>query len=78
MVPMRDGERMLIQVCESLADPQTRKREITALSEAMVELNLGSGTIVTRNENERIDARDGAITVIPIWRFLLDLPESIA
>lgn len=78
MVPMRDGERMLIQVCESLAGPQTREREITALSEAMVELNLGSGTIVTRNEDERIDARGGAITVIPIWRFLLDLPESIA
>ncbi len=42
----------------------------------MVELNLRSGTIVTRNEHERIDTACGTITVIPIWRFLLDLPES--
>ncbi len=35
-----DRFRRLIQVCESLAIPQTRKREITALSEAMTELNL--------------------------------------
>jgi hypothetical protein len=68
---------MLIQVCESLAEPQTRKRETATLSEAMAELGLKSGTIVTRSEDERIDAGGRAINVVPIWRFLLDLPESI-
>ena len=77
IVPPRNRVRMLIQVCESLAEPQTRKRETAALSEAMAELNLKSGTIVTRNENERIDVGGRAINVVPIWRFLLDLPESI-
>ncbi|MFH0810186.1 MAG: ATP-binding protein, partial [Pseudomonadota bacterium] len=68
--------RMLVQVCESLAEPQTRKRETTALSEAMAELGIKTGTIVTRNENERIEAGGGIIEVVPAWRFLLDLPES--
>jgi uncharacterized protein len=31
---------MLVQVCQSMADQQTRKREITALAEAMSELKL--------------------------------------
>ena len=74
--PMRGRARMLVQVCESLAEPQTRKRETTALSEAMAELGLKTGTIVTRNENERIGAGGGTIEVVPAWRFLLDLPES--
>ncbi|MDD2709069.1 MAG: ATP-binding protein [Verrucomicrobiae bacterium] len=75
IVPLRDGSRLLIQVCESLADPQTRKREVTALSEAMIECGGKSGMIVTRNETERIDTRDGMIEVTPIWRFLLDQPD---
>ena len=76
IVPRRKSVRMPIQVCESLAEPQTRKRETTALSEAMAELGLKSGTIVTRGEDEQIDAGGRAINVVPIWRFLLDLPES--
>jgi len=76
IVPMRGRPRMLVQVCESLAEPQTRKRETAALSEAMAELGLKAGTIVTRNEDERIKAGGGTIEVVPVWRFLLELPES--
>jgi len=77
VVPMRNRARMLVQVCESLAEPQTKKREMAALTEAIAELNLKSGTIVTRNEDARIDTGHGTIEVVPAWRFLLDLPESI-
>jgi uncharacterized protein len=76
IVSMRGRPQMLVQVCESLAEPQTRKREIAALSEAMAELGLKTGTIVTRNEDERMDVEAGTIEVAPAWRFLLDLPES--
>lgn len=72
---LRGRTPMLVQVCESLAEPQTRKRETAALNEAMAELSLKTGTIVTRNENERIDTDAGAIEVVPAWRFLLDLAE---
>jgi predicted AAA+ superfamily ATPase len=76
ILPGRKGERLLVQVCESLAEPQTRKREVTTLSEAMAELGLNSGTIVTRNDDERIETGSGTIEVIPMWRFLIDLPDS--
>jgi hypothetical protein len=77
IVSSRGGRRMLVQVCESLADPRTRKRETLALGEAMAELGLKTGTIVTRNEDGPVDAGGGGIIqVVPAWRFLLDLPES--
>jgi predicted AAA+ superfamily ATPase len=76
IVPLRGRPRMLVQVCESLADPHTRKRETAALSEAIAELGLKTGTIVTRNDDARIDIEAGTIEVVPAWRFLLGLPES--
>ena len=63
-------------MCESLAEPRTRKREAAALSEARAELGLKAGTIVTRNQDERIGVEAGTIEVVSAWRFLLDLPEG--
>ena len=76
IVTLRGRSRMLVQACESLAEPQTRKREISALSEAMEEQGLTDGTIVTRNEDERLETPGGVINILPAWRFLLELPES--
>lgn len=72
----QDRSRMLVQVCESMADPRTRKREITALGEAMAKLKLTEGIIVTRGEEEQIQVESGKIDVIPAWRFLLNLPNT--
>jgi uncharacterized protein len=76
VVVLRDRSRRLVQVCESLLDPATRQREIAALAEAMAELGLKSGVIVTRGDEEEIKVKGGKITVTPAWRFLLDLPEA--
>ncbi|MCP4753275.1 MAG: ATP-binding protein [Proteobacteria bacterium] len=62
----QDNTRFLFQVSETLVDPQTRKREVMALSEAMVELDLDTGTIVTRNEDNQIDVCHGRIVVLPL------------
>ena len=70
----RTGWR-LVQVCESLADPRTRKREVSALLEAMDEMKEAAGTIVTRDEEDRIDADGKRIEVLPAWRFLLTSPD---
>lgn len=72
VVPRHGNSRLLVQVCETLAEPQTRKREVTALQEAMAELGLQTGTIVTRSEDENISLGPGTIDVVPVWRFLLD------
>lgn len=76
IIPRRGREGMLVQVCESLADPRTRKREVASLSEAMHEQKLKTGTLVTRNETDQIAVNGGTINVSPVWRFLLDLPEG--
>jgi len=68
-----DRSRLLVQVCETIAEPQTRKREVAALSEAMGELGITAGTIVTRSQEEKIKVREGHIEVLPAWRFLLSL-----
>ena len=68
-----DGAMKLVQVCESLAEEQTRRRELKALTEGMEELELASGTIVTRNTSERVEVSSGTIDVLPVWRFLVSL-----
>ncbi|MBN1409916.1 MAG: ATP-binding protein [Spirochaetales bacterium] len=76
IVQHKDHSKILVQVCESLAGPQTRKREVTALSDAMSELKMKSGVIVTRDTEEKISMTGGKIEVMPVWQFLLSLPES--
>jgi len=61
----------LVQVCESLADESTYKREVAALEEAMIEQRQNFATIVTRNEQQQIVVDTGEIKVVPIWEFLL-------
>ena len=78
VVQLPDRSRMLVQVCESLAQPQTRKREVAALADGMAELGLRSGTIVTRGDEEEIEVEGGKIAVVPAWRFLLDSSEQRA
>lgn len=76
IVRKQDRSLMLVQVCETLVDPQTRKREIAALDEAMDELKTNTGFIVTRNEEETIQGKAGSIQIVPAWRFLLSLKET--
>jgi predicted AAA+ superfamily ATPase len=75
LVQWKDRQRILVQVCESMADPQTRKREIVALTEAMAELKLKAGFIVTQNEEEAINVDSGTVDIVPAWRFMLNLSD---
>lgn len=76
IIQMPNRARQLIQVCESSSDPVTKTREITALDEAMTELKLKTGTLITRNEEGQIDVKSGKIQVTPAWKFLLTLAAS--
>lgn len=76
IVRLPDRSRMLVQVCESTVNRQTRAREITALAEAMSEMKLKVGTIVTRSEDELVEVEAGKITIVPAWRFSLDLDSA--
>jgi len=66
-----EAEPQAIQVAETIADPQTRQRELRALECAMAERHLTRGTLITLDEEERIATAHGPIEVIPAWRWLL-------
>lgn len=70
----RSRAKNLVQVCESLENPKTKQREIEALHEAMRELNITTGTVVTRYEDDKIETDVGIINVVSAWRFLIS-PE---
>lgn len=74
IVCLPDRTYLLIQVCESIITPESRKRELSALHEAMGELKLTSGIVVTRHEEERVNVECGIIEVVSAWRFLLTPP----
>jgi hypothetical protein len=76
LLPSAPGQEravMLIQVCASLADPRVKQSEVRSLSEAMVELAVVEGTIVTWRTDETIPVGFGTIQVVPVWRFLLEM-----
>lgn len=67
-----DRKNVIVQVCQSLSDPQTKKRETAALIEAMTELKIDRSFIVTRDEEENIQTESGLIEVVPVWKWLLE------
>jgi hypothetical protein len=76
LLPSAPGQEraiLLVQVCASLADPRVRQSEVRSLSEAMVELAVAEGIIVTWRTDETIPVGFGTIQVVPVWRFLLEM-----
>ena len=59
-----------LQVTESLADPDTRAREIRGLCEAMEAYNLKEGTIVTLEESGRETVDGRLIRILPFSEWL--------
>jgi predicted AAA+ superfamily ATPase len=74
---VQEKEISLFQVCYSLEDEKSFEREKRALNEAMKELNLQSGTILTYNQEDTIDTGFGQINIIPAWKWLIRNDELI-
>lgn len=69
ITPEGPGERQLIQVCWDIADPETKKREVTALLKGLKERGLKRGTIVTWLDEDLSDER---VQILPAWKWLLN------
>ena len=63
----------LIQVCADMANEATREREVCALGEAMDELGLRRGVIVSLHDAESVVVDAGTIEVVPAWAWMLGL-----
>ncbi|KAF0126452.1 MAG: hypothetical protein FD154_1103 [Elusimicrobia bacterium] len=70
--PPGGGAPDLIQVCSSMAAPETRERELRALRGAAERLGSSSMTIVTMDASGREKAAGNAVRVVPAREWLLE------
>ena len=62
----------LYQVCYTMSDNSTKKRELESLEDAMNELTVSQATIITANERETIATLNGIIKIVPFWEWALE------
>jgi len=61
-----------IQVCLTLNNPLTKKREVVGLLESLKEYNLDKGLILTLNQEDEFRIEGKKIIVKPVWKWLLE------
>lgn len=66
-------ESTAIQVSYSIADPDTRRREIDAILALSDYQNVQHLMIVTKDEEETIEEKGKVVSVIPLWKWLMRL-----
>ncbi|HLP62500.1 MAG TPA: ATP-binding protein [Candidatus Deferrimicrobium sp.] len=71
----QDAIRSAIQVCLSLKESETRRREIKGLTAACKRFKLPKGIIITDDEEETILDGGIEINVIPAFKFLLEFKD---
>ncbi|HRZ79472.1 MAG TPA: DUF4143 domain-containing protein, partial [bacterium] len=74
----RAGKKNLVQVSFDLKDEKTKKREVSALFEAMGEIDEKSATLIAMNESGVIKSEDRTIKIVPAWEYLINFeyPEK--
>lgn len=61
----------LIQVCWEIENPDTKKRELKGLMEAMEKFRLKKGLVITEDNEGEEKIRGKTVEYIPLWRWLL-------
>src|SRR3989338_6002630 len=69
---MPHGEMSLYQASVSIANKKTYDREVSALTQAMEELSVKDGIIITLNDKKTITLKKGTIRCIPAWQWLTE------
>ena len=71
---LREGLRVneVIQVSVNLSNPETKKREIEGVIEAMTAYKLDSGLILTFEEEDILNSGGKKIVVKPVWKWLFE------
>ena len=63
-------EQLAVQVCYSLQDTETRKREVGALLKMSKQIDIRRMIVITKDEEETISEQSISIEVIPVWKWL--------
>ncbi len=70
------AEYLAIQVCYSLLDIETRRREVSALLQLSKQIKVDQMVIITKDEEETINEAGFNIEVIPVWKWLLKMKNE--
>jgi len=62
--------QLAVQVCYSLSNNETRKREIQALVKMSSQIDVATMLIITKDEDETIKENGLSIQIIPAWKWL--------
>jgi len=62
--------QLAVQVCYSMQDTETRKREINALLKMSKQIDVKKMIVITKDDEETISEQGILIEVIPVWRWL--------
>jgi len=66
----------VIQVCLNLSEPNTKKREVDGLLEAMNKYKLDNGLILTFEQEDKIKISNKEIVIMPVWKWLLNYIDN--
>ena len=72
LVQQQNLKKNLIQVCWDISDEDTKKRELNSLTQAMNELKLTNGLILTYNNEQKLQVENRRITVMPVYKWMID------
>ncbi len=72
LIRSKNTHEMLIQVADNMDNAETRQREISALAEAMSELKLKKGLLLTSDHEEAIKSGSHNIKALPVYKWLLE------
>ena len=61
----------LVQVSYDISEPETEKRELSALEKAMTELHLSESLLITHDTEKDCAVNGGTVHVLPMWKWLL-------
>jgi predicted AAA+ superfamily ATPase len=61
----------LIQVCWNIENEETKKREVKSLLEAMKQLKLKQGLVITEDHDDEETIDRKKIRYVPLWKWLL-------
>lgn len=65
-------DALLINVAWEMAGRATRQRELAGLQEAMAELGINNGLLLTERTEEEIKTPEGNIAVKPLWLWAIE------
>ncbi len=65
------SEQLAVQVCYSMQDVETRKRELNALFKMSQHIEIKKMMIITKDDEELFQEGNFEVEVVPVWKWLL-------